>query len=86
MKSLQDSINESLLNESVGYIIYMPCSDPGEMEDIYWSIIDEFGDDSNMARDSWGFGDDYVKCYVYAKSPSQVKKFAKVHGAKFEKQ
>lgn len=86
MKNLRDSLNESLLNEGADYIIYMPCTDPSEMEDIYWTITDEFGDGSDMARDDWGFGDEYVKCYVHAKNPSQVKKFAKEHSAEFEKQ
>ncbi len=86
MKSLQDSINESLLNEGTDYIIYMPCSDPSEMEDIYWAITDEFGDGSDMAKDDWTIGDDYIKCYVHAKNLSQVKKFVKEYDADFEKQ
>ena len=85
MKNLKDMLNESLVNEGVGYVIYMPCSDPSEMEDIYWTIVDEFGDSSDIARDEWGFGDEYIKCYVYAKSLSQVKKFAKEYDAEFKK-
>ena len=85
MKDLKDMLNESLVNEGANYVIYMPCSDPSEMEDIYWAIIDEFGDSSDMARGEWGLGDEYIKCYVYAKSPSQVKKFAKEYDADFEK-
>ena len=85
MKNLQDCVKESLVMESQDYVIYMPCTEPEAMEDIYWSIVDEFGDDSDMDRSSWTMGDDTVKCYVQAKSTSQIKKFAKEYDAKFEK-
>lgn len=85
MRSLQERLTESLLNEGADYTLRMPCTDPSQMEDIYWAIKDEFGEGAEMSKDDWTYGDEYIKCYVHAKSTSQIKKFAKEYDAEFEK-
>lgn len=83
MKHLRQTIEESLIKEGKDWVIYVPCEDPDEIEEIYNLVTDEFSD-VDVATDDYVEGDPSLKCYVFGENESKVKKFSKMVDADYE--
>ena len=84
MKSLSDFLNESLVNESKEYVLFVPCTEPDNMGDIQQALKETFGSSASLDKAGWTFGDESVRCYVKVNSEQKLKKFCEEWDADYE--